>query len=59
MREAWHAKETLRDVYDIPDHETGAETVRQLTPDLQDESIPEKVNKLGRTLWRWREQISN
>ena len=59
VREAWHAKETLRGVYGISDYETGAETVCQLAVDLQDKGLPEEVNRLGRTLWRWREQISN
>ena len=39
--------------------ETGAETVRQLALDLQDQGLPEQADRLGRTLWRWREQVSN
>ena len=36
VRDAWHAKETLRAIYDIPDHQLGIETVNQLAADLQD-----------------------
>ena len=36
VRDAWHAKETLRSIYDIPDAEVGAATVNQLAQDLQD-----------------------
>ncbi len=37
----------------------GAATVEQLACDLQDPGLPEEVNRLGRTLRRWRTQISN
>ena len=59
VRDAWHAKETLRAVYGIADHATGAETVEQLASDLQDPGVPDEINRLGRTIWRWRTQISN
>ena len=59
VRDAWHAKETLRSIYDIPDAEVGAATVNQLASDLQDPGLPPEVNRLGRTLWRWRAPISN
>ena len=59
VRDAWHAKETLRSVYDIPDAELGAATVAQLAADLQDPGLPTEINRLGRTIWRWRTQISN
>jgi transposase len=59
VRDAWHAKETLRSVYDITDTEVGAATVTQLADDLQDPGLPPEINRLGRTLWRWRTQISN
>ena len=59
VRDAWHAKETLRSVYDIPCAKTGAATVAQLAADFQEPGMPEEINRLGRTLWRWREQISN
>ena len=31
----------------------------QLAQDLQDPGLPAEVNRLGRTLWRWRTQIAN
>ena len=40
VRDAWHAKETLRSVYDIPDAELGAASVAQLAADLQDPGLP-------------------
>ena len=58
VRNAWHAKETLRAVYDTPDAEVGAATVAQLVADLQDPGLPTEVNRLDRTLWRWRAPIS-
>ena len=54
VRDAWHAKETLRSVYDITDAEAGAATVNQLASDLQDPGLPPEINRLGRTLTRWR-----
>ena len=59
VRDAWQAKETLRSVYEIKDAKVGAATVEQLAQDLQDSDLPKEVNKLGRTLWRWKTQISN
>ena len=58
VRDAWHAKETLRGIYDITDSKVGAATVAQLAQDLQDPAMPPEINRLGRTLWRWRTQIS-
>ncbi len=59
VRDAWHAKETLRSIYDIADHDTGAATVAQLAQDLQDPGLPPEINRLGRTISTWRTQISN
>ena len=59
VRDAWHAKETLRAIYDIGDAEVGAATVNQLAEDLQDPGLPPEINRLGRTLRRWRTQIAN
>ena len=59
VRNAWHANQTLRGIYDIADPQTGAATVEQLAADLQDPWLPEEINRLGRTLWRWRTQIAN
>ena len=59
VREAWHAKETVRGIYTIPDHETAAGTVERLAGDLQDPGFSGELNRLGRTLQRWQTQISN
>ena len=37
----------------------GAATVEQLAKDLQDPGLPEEINRLGRTISRWRTQISS
>ena len=54
---AWHAKEVVRSIYEIPDPEVAAEFVEQLGIDLQDESCPPEVRSLGRSIVRWRDQI--
>ena len=59
VRDAWHAKETLRSIYDIDDAKVGAATVAQLASDLQDPAMPAEINRLGRTIWRWHTQIAN
>ena len=59
VRDAWHAKETLRSIYDIDDAEVGAATVARLAEDLQDPGLPPEINRLGRTISTWRTQIAN
>ncbi len=59
VRNAWHADQTLRGIYDITEAELSAETVEQLATDFQDRWLPEEINRLGRTLWCWHTQISN
>ena len=49
----------MRGVYSIDDPELGAETVGQLAREFQDPYLPHEVNRLGRTIWRWRTQIGN
>ena len=46
-------------IYDIADANLGAATVNQLAQDLQDPAMPPEINRLGRTIWNWRHQISN
>jgi transposase len=53
----WHAKETVRSIYDINDCDLAAEFVDQLTDDLRDDAMPPEVRSLGRTVTRWRDQI--
>lgn len=59
VRNAWHAKETLRGIYDIADPEVGRVTVDQLAAEFQDTCLPVEVNRLGRTIARWSTQIAN
>ena len=59
VRDAWHAKETLRGVYRIPSRALAAEAVDELARDLQDDTYSAELNKLGRTLAAWRTQITN
>ncbi len=57
--DTWHGKEVLRSVYDIDDPNTAVEFVTQVAADLQDPDLPPQVNRLGRTLARWRTQTTN
>ncbi len=59
VRDAWHAKETLRMTYRIGDHEVALEALDELSRDLRDDAFSPELNKLGRTLRTWREQITN
>lgn len=58
VRMAWHAKEVVRSIYDIPDADVATTFVTQLGHDLQDDSCPVEVRQLGRTILRWRDQIA-
>ena len=59
VRDAWHAKETLRGIYQIPDRDLALEALDELSRDLRDETFSPELNKLGRTLNAWRAQITN
>jgi hypothetical protein len=54
----WHAKETIRSIYTIVDPNLAGEFVDQLIDDLGDRSMPTEVRSLGRTIARWRDQIT-
>ncbi len=58
VRTAWHAKETVRGIYDIDDADLAAEFVERLGHDLQDNDCPPQIRQLGRTIVRWADQIS-
>jgi transposase len=58
VRMAWHAKEVVRQIYDIDDPALAVEFVERLGVDLQDDSCPPEVNQLGRTIVRWSAQIA-
>ena len=59
VRDAWHAKETLRMTYRIGDHELALEALDELSRDLRDDTYSPELNRLGRTLRSWRTQIAN
>jgi transposase len=59
VRDAWHAKETLRGLYDIDDHATAVAFLDQLVEDLKDPALPFEARRLGRTLRSWRVPITN
>ncbi len=56
---AWEAKEAVRDIYRIRDHDQAVETVDELAGLMRDQAFPPEVNRLGRMLHRWRTQITN
>jgi len=56
---AWHAKEAVRFLYDIPRPDLAARYLAELAADLQDNDFPIEVRSLGRTLARWRVEIVN
>jgi transposase len=58
VRTAWHAKELVRQLYIHTDHKVGLEWVTTLAADLLDQDYPPEVNRLGRTLHKWRHQIA-
>ena len=59
VRTAWHAKETVRGIYGVESPALALRYTLQLADDLQDESCPPEINKLGRTIARWTPQITN
>ena len=59
VRTAWHAKETVRGIYGVDSPALALRYTLQLADDLQDESCPPEINKLGRTIARWTPQITN
>ena len=58
VRTAWHAKETVRQLYAHTDPELALEFVERLGHDLKDADCPPEINKLGGTLLRWKHQIA-
>lgn len=58
VREAWHAKEVVRSIYQHTDPDLATTFVDRLGHDLQDNSCPPEINTLGRTLLRWRDHIA-
>ena len=58
VQAAWHAKEVVRSIYDHTDPGHAVEFVTRLGADLQDESCPPEINRLGRTVTKWRNEIA-
>ncbi len=56
---AWHAKEAVRFLYDIPNPDLANRYLAELAADLQDSDFPIEVRSLGRTLARWQVEIVN
>jgi len=59
VRDAWHAKEVVRSIYDLDDVAVAEEFVCELATDLQHQDQPLEVRSLGRTLARWFDEITN
>ncbi|MGH8895274.1 MAG: ISL3 family transposase [Actinomycetes bacterium] len=57
VRMTWHAKETVRSLYDIDDPDLAGEFLDELISDMADADMPPEVRSLGRTLTRWRDHI--
>jgi transposase len=57
VRMTWHAKETLRGVYDRHDLEEATRWIDEFIDDCTEETFPVEVQSLGRTIARWRNQI--
>lgn len=56
VRNAWHAREVVRSIY--TNHPDPLAFVTELAADLQDRSCPPEINRLGRTLHKWRNEIA-
>ena len=59
VRLAWHAKETLRGLYDIDCPRLADAYLSELVDDLTDTDCPPELSRLGRTLGRCHHQIIN
>ena len=60
IKDTWHAKETIRMTYQIGSHGEAVEFVTRLSAELADDtSLPDEVNRLGRTLRTWTTEITN
>lgn len=57
VRMTWHAKETLRGLYQIAEPGKAAEYLDSFIDDAADESMPVEVRSLAGTLKRWRDLI--
>ena len=59
VRRAWHAKETLRGLYDIDYPQLAGAYPSELAEDLTEIDCPPELRRLGGTLARWHDVIVN
>ncbi|MXV89573.1 MAG: ISL3 family transposase [Acidimicrobiia bacterium] len=59
VRLAWHAKETLRGLYDLDCPQIASAYLTELAEGLTDGDCPPELRRLGRTLGRWHTAIVN
>ena len=57
VRLAWHAKKTLRGLYDITCPTVAGAYLTEFAENLQDTDCPPELRRLGRTLRRWHTAI--
>ena len=57
VRMTWHAKETIRGLYNIVDPDAADAYLAELIDDMADREMPIEVRSLAGTLRRWRAQI--
>jgi hypothetical protein len=57
VRMTWHAKETVRGLYNIVDPAAADAFLTELIDDMADPDMPIEVRSLAGTLRRWRNQI--
>lgn len=55
---AWNAKEVVRQIYDHSDHQLAVEWVADIGRDFTDAEMPVEVQRLGRTISKWADQIT-
>jgi transposase len=58
VRMTWHAKETIRELYNIVDPDAADAFLAELIDDMSDTEMPVEVRSLAGTLRRWRAQIT-
>ena len=57
VRMTWHAKETVRGLYEIDAPDVAADYLDELVVDMAEPAMPPEVQSLAGTLRRWRGQI--
>jgi len=57
LRLCWHAKEVVRQTYDHTDPDLAAAWIDDIVRDFADTEMPVELQRLGRTIKRWRHQI--